>query len=125
MPENNVGGIAAGGDEARLEHIAIIRTLNDKARAAMRFRSIYVTVGIRAMGALAASQAVATVRAVDAFDAGNDPYGEHDFGAFQIGGQRAFWKIDYYDRELQGGAPDPADDRVTSRVLTIMLAEEY
>jgi hypothetical protein len=55
----------------------------------------------------------------------NDPYGEHDFGAFDVDGARLFWKIDYYDRSLSGGSPDPTDPAVTCRVLTIMLAWEY
>ncbi|MEN0115466.1 MAG: DUF3768 domain-containing protein [Agrobacterium cavarae] len=36
-----------------------------------------------------------------------------------------FWKIDYYDQDLRNGSPDPADDAVTCRVLTVMRAEEY
>jgi hypothetical protein len=55
----------------------------------------------------------------------NDPYGEHDFGALTVEDRKIFFKIDYYDRALAGGSPDPADPRVTTRVLTIMLAEEY
>jgi len=31
----------------------------------------------------------------------------------------------YYDRSRQAGSPDPADEKVTVRVLTVMLAEEY
>ena len=30
-----------------------------------------------------------------------------------------FFKIDYYDRSLNGHSPDPADPTVTTRVLTI------
>lgn len=61
----------------------------------------------------------------EAFDHGNDPYGEHDFGAIQHGGVRHFWKIDYYDRDFIYASPDPADPTVTARVLTIMRAEDY
>jgi hypothetical protein len=55
----------------------------------------------------------------------NDPYEEHDFGAFDADGQRVFFKIDYYDESLSYHSPDPADPAVTKRVITIMLAEEY
>ena len=36
-----------------------------------------------------------------------------------------FWKIDYYDANLEYGSDDPANDAVTTRVLTIMEASEY
>jgi len=60
-----------------------------------------------------------------AFCHDNDPYGEHDFGAFEADGKTIFFKIDYYDKALAGHSPDPADSSVTERVITIMLAEEY
>ncbi|KKC24252.1 DUF3768 domain-containing protein [Sphingomonas sp. SRS2] len=65
------------------------------------------------------------VRDHAAFGANVDPYGEHDFGSFGLFDERFFWKIDYYDRALSAGSPDPADAAVTCRVLTIMLAADY
>ena len=40
-------------------------------------------------------------------------------------GERYFFKIDYYDKNTEFGSPDPADPAVTTRVLTIMRADEY
>lgn len=67
------------------------------------------------------------------FDKANDPHGEHDFGAFQYSGRPEvagkgpliYFKIDYYDPDLRFGSADPAIPEVTSRVMTVMLAEEY
>ncbi|MEQ8826157.1 MAG: DUF3768 domain-containing protein, partial [Parvibaculum sp.] len=61
----------------------------------------------------------------DDFTPDNDPHGEHDFGSVRIDENAIFWKIDYYDRSMEAGSPDPADPEVTTRVLTIMLADEY
>ena len=59
------------------------------------------------------------------FTPDNDPWGEHDFGSFDYNGKKIFWKIDYYDRDLKFHSTDAADESVTTRVLTVMLAEEY
>ena len=45
----------------------------------------------------------------DDFTPDNDPHGEHDFGALKWQGVKLFWKIDYYDRDLRYGSPDPTD----------------
>ena len=68
---------------------------------------------------------LSAIAAFDAFNPDNDPYGERDFGALTVEGERIFFKIDYLDRGLTGHSPDPADATVTARVLTVMLAEEY
>jgi len=65
------------------------------------------------------------VQSFDDFTEANDPYDEHDFGAFTYKEQKIFWKIDCYDRNYEMGSEDPTDPSVTRRVLTIMLAEEY
>jgi len=46
---------------------------------------------------------VDAVRCFNDFTEANDPYEEHDFGAFSWHGQKVFWKIDYYDQELKYG----------------------
>ena len=81
-----------------------------------------MTAAVQAKGPMFVLSAVNAVRAFDTFTGDNDPYGEHDFGAFTLCGERLFWKIDYYTSDLRSGSPDPADPAVTRRVLTVMLA---
>jgi hypothetical protein len=78
-----------------------------------------------ALGQEALAAIVTEIRCNAEFTADNDPHGEHDMGSLRHGSARIFWKIDYYDTELAYGSPDPSDPAVTTRVLTIMLAEEY
>lgn len=83
------------------------------------------TEGISALPPADQSKIREAVEKFSAFNPSNDPYGEHDFGGFEHEGQRIFWKIDYYDKQLQQGSEHPEDPAQTTRVLTIMLAEEY
>ncbi|HEX7760585.1 MAG TPA: DUF3768 domain-containing protein [Caulobacteraceae bacterium] len=114
---------------AAQEKRARIRELNDAVRFAGPRSDEAVlwvlTRGVRALGEDTVLSAIRAVQAFDRFTEENDPYGEHDFGSFEIAGQTLFWKIDYYDRPLEGGTPDPTDEAVTCRVLTILLAHEY
>ena len=84
-----------------------------------------VIKGIIDLGAKRQMAILSAIAAFDGFDPEDDPYGEHDFGALTVEGERIFFKIDYLDRSLTGHSPDPADPTVTARVLTIMLAEDY
>ena len=84
-----------------------------------------LTPGVNELPSDVRAMAIRKVATFDAFTPDNDPYGERDFGAFDLAGQKVFWKIDYYAPDLQGGAEDPADPEKTARVLTIMLAAEY
>lgn len=108
------------------QHAQRIAKLNDLARTAMGvFCRLVQTEGICALAAADQSRIREKVETFKDFENKNDPYGEHDFGAFDHAGQKVFWKIDYYNRAMDGGSDDPANPRVTVRVLTIMLAEEY
>ena len=65
------------------------------------------------------------IREFKDFDPADDVYGERDFGAVSVDGTKFFWKIDYYDNQLELDSPDPTNMEVTCRVLTIMRADEY
>jgi len=105
---------------------ARIRRLNDELRHGHAMRaSIVMTSGVQAGGDAFVQAAVQAVSAFDAFTEDNDPHGEHDFGSFDIEGEKLFFKIDYFDPEMQRHSDDAANPEVTHRVLTIMLASEY
>lgn len=103
-----------------------IADLNDAFRMTFIGGRVMITSGVDALPLAIRESILARVRRFDAFTPDNDPHGEHDFGSFdQDGAGRVFWKIDYYDPTLTYGSSDPADPKMTVRVLTIMLAEEY
>ena len=109
------------------ERTARIRALNDRFRTTWdrSLGKFLITPGIDALRDKTKSAVFVRVIAFSAFDDDNDPHREHDFGSFKIEGSRIFWKIDYYDPTLQFGSEDPADPAKTTRLLTIMLAQEY
>jgi hypothetical protein len=102
-----------------------IQELNDAFRRAFVGGVVVVTAGMERLPAARRSLILAKVRAFDQFNEDNDPHGEHDFGLIEEGDVRCLWKIDYYDRDMELMSPDPADPSVTTRVLTVMLADEY
>lgn len=108
-----------------LDPTARIRMLNDAFRRSFAGGQVVETPGVVELAEVDRIALLLAVRWFDRFDASNDPYGEHDFGSVEIGGERFFWKIDAYDRALCGGSPDPANTAVTTRVLTIMRADEH
>ncbi|MCC6946399.1 MAG: DUF3768 domain-containing protein [Bradyrhizobiaceae bacterium] len=107
------------------QRIARIRELNDMLRTTFIGGHVLITAGVRERGATFESACVEAVQSFRDFAEGNDPYGEHDFGAVTVENTNVFFKIDYYDRALEYGSEDPSDPVKTARVLTILLAEEY
>jgi len=118
--------IPGSSNQSKLAHVtARIRDLNDEFRRSFAGGKVVVTRGVADFEPARIAVLLDRVRRFDAFTPDNDPHGEHDFGAFDDSGERFFWKIDYYDREMEFASPDPADPDVTMRVLTLMLADEY
>ena len=111
--------------EDRSDSTERVRRLNDDFRRAFVGGIVVVTAGVEALPREQRGSLLSKVRAFDAFNEDNDPHGEHDFGVVEDDEVRCFWKIDYYDREMEFMSPDPSDPAVTTRVLTIMLADEY
>ncbi len=110
---------------------ARIAELNDRLRKGdTSLGSLTMTPGIAGFDQLDQFEIIERLQSFDSFPEGDDPYGEHDFGAFDSRGVRIFWKIDYYDRASyctgdECGSDDPSDPAKTYRVLTVMLADEY
>jgi len=102
-----------------------IRVLNDTFRRTFSGGKVVMTSGVDALPEMTKVAVLMAVQNHRRFTVENDPHGEHDFGSFEIAGEKCFWKIDYYDKSTEYGSEDPSDPQKTTRVLTIMLAEEY
>jgi hypothetical protein len=103
-----------------------IAELNDLARTAMGVASkARQTSGISALPLADQSRIRELVELYDDFNPGNNPHGERDMGFFEHKGHSVIWKIDYYDKAMEYGSEHPEDPSQTTRVLTIMLREEY
>ena len=112
-------------DVGVLNKAARIRELNDAFRTTFVGGLVVVTAGIEALPKDLKARVLQRVRTFDEFTQDNDPHNEHDLCAFTVEGQRYYAKIDYYDRAVQFGSEDPADPEKTTRVLTVMRADEY
>lgn len=116
------------GNQGQTNHarnVEKIRELNDHLRKQHDGGRVFITDGVGALSVPTVARILFAVRDFDDFTAANDPYGEHDFGCVVVDGHQIFFKIDYYAVDLESGSPDPSEDAVTCRVLTIMLSSEY
>lgn len=119
----------------------LIAQLNDQLRNSLDYSEGFVvkggvvawTVGV---GDLVndEAEAIAFLEAIKTtpIDEEDDPYGERDFGVIMFKDVKVFWKIDYYQKPVDGdfevhqcGANHPESAESTDRVLTIKLADEY
>jgi hypothetical protein len=104
--------------------MSTIALLNDSLRRTFTGGKVVMTEGGAALGEQELAQVLEHVRTSE-FTNDNDPHGEHDFGNFVVGGVTYLFKVDYYAPDMEGGSEDPADPEKTTRVLTIMRADEY
>lgn len=102
-----------------------IAALNDRFRETFWGGKVMTTQGINLLPEATQLGIFRAVMEFDQFSQANDPYGEHDFGKITVDGHNCFWKIDYYDNRMEFGSENPANPDVTTRVLTVMLTDEY
>jgi len=99
-----------------------IRALNDAFRTTLTGGKVLLTTGVNALPSNVKAMVIRCVATFSKFNEENDPHGEHDFGNFALAGRKFYFKIDLYEEpEVKGADGQP----VTTRVLTIMLAEEW
>ncbi|HUO50278.1 MAG TPA: DUF3768 domain-containing protein [Candidatus Paceibacterota bacterium] len=109
-------------DTGRAKKIA---ELNDAFRNTLSGGEIFVTPGVHDLPPMVVAAAIQQMAEFNNFTPDNDPYGEHDFGSFDLCNRKFYFKIDYYGKTCDVGSEDPADPAKTNRVLTLMLASEY
>ena len=102
-----------------------IARLNDAFRRTFMGGKVVITAGVHALPDTVKAAALVRVANFWEFTKENDPHGEHDFGSFDLYGDKFFWKTEYYDEQGECASEDPADPEKTLRVLTLMLAHEY
>ena len=104
------------------EKTARIRELNDAFRKTFEGGKVMMTPGIGDLPSDVQAMVIRSVATFSDFPPGDDPYQEHDFGSFDFSGHKIFWKIDLYE---EPSVKSKNREPVVTRVLTIMLAEEY
>ena len=104
---------------------AKIRALNDTLRKTGIGGIYLMTRGVAALDEFTRIQVLLEIALESDFNHENDPFNEHDFGKVEYEDKTYFWKIDYYDENLQQMSKDPSNTQITTRVMTVMLAKEY
>jgi hypothetical protein len=102
--------------------VTAVRELNDQLRHSLRGGVLVMTAGVIALGQNRQLKILEALAKFDGFDDGNDPYGEHDFGAFEAEGDRLLFAIDYlFSLEARLGNLDLAGAVVLTAVIRVRL----
>lgn len=112
-------------EELTLNQSGNMAIQNDFSRKTFIGIRVIMTKGVALEDEETRGKIIKAVRDFKDFNEDNDPYGEHDFGKFNVQGTQYLWKIDYYDKSYTYHSPDKSNPEFTNRVLTIMRADEY
>ena len=105
-----------------------IAELNDNLRKHMWSpgrNKIVLTRGVYSSPLMEQMLLLKKVRDFNEFNKANDQYKQHDFGRVEHNGTNYFFKIDYYNLDMDACSDDASNPDITIRVLTIMRADEY
>lgn len=102
--------------------IDTIRALNDAARSTFTGCLVVLTPTFEKLPLTTKTHLLKSVREFTDFDEVRDT--EHRFGVINYQGQEYFFHMAYQDLTLQVHSPDPANPRVTRRVLTVGVSSE-
>ena len=100
--------------------ISRIRQLNNEFRATFKDSDVIETSSIRKLNVKDHAQVISIVKNFTGFSDKTDD--DYSFGVFFYKDEKFMFKIDYYDKNKLKFSKNPADDKVTRRVITIMRA---
>ena len=107
------------------DKLARIRELNDALRSSFTGGKVMMTASVMQLPDMVRATALTMMAQFEAFDEKNDPYGEHDFGRFELCNRTFLFQISYFGRTYDEPSDDPADPERTRRVIVLMLAQDY
>ena len=100
-----------------------IRALNDKFRKTMKGTDVYLSLEVASsVGDAALKHLLTSIRTYSNFIQKYDPNGDHSAGTVEVGRHRVEWSIDYWDKAEENDSPDPANEALTTRIMTITRA---
>jgi Protein of unknown function (DUF3768) len=67
--------------------------LNDNFRSTFIGGQVVMTAGVADLPMDVKARVLLHVQRFASFNADNDPNNEHDFGSFEVAGEKFFWKI--------------------------------
>ena len=105
-----------------------IAELNDQLRQNLftpGLNRVFVSAAVSSLPYLERARLLDKVQKFNDFNEANDPYQEHDFARIEHRGINYLFKIDYYNKIMDAGSEDASNPDITTRVLTIMRADEY